>query len=183
MEKYDAISGGELPPEHLLASYALMELGDVLTMTSETNSTKLWDWNQDIKVQRGNSAMAKLPAPAEYVARCGQKRADLVIFRGDHTKKREMEFLCVIEFKVGSVDNRDLAKIEDWFEYIDTLRYGAICVAMELPQKDDWLNHCEKAAKDAGRVPVYGRIARPLWSGQNWQTYAEILENPRYLST
>jgi hypothetical protein len=31
-------------PEHLLASYALMELGDVLTMTSETNSNKLWDW-------------------------------------------------------------------------------------------------------------------------------------------
>src|SRR5271167_2714894 len=179
MEKYDAISGGEIPPEHLVASYALMELGDVLTMTAETNSTKLWEWNQDIKQRRSNQPSTLLVAsPPEYTTQCGGRRADLVIYKGDHTRKSEMEFLCLVEFKVGSVDNNDLQKIVDWFQFIDSCRYGAICTAMEMPQKEEWLSHCRNIAQTAGRIPVYGRVARPLWSQQDWQTYAEILENP-----
>ena len=179
MERYDAISGGDLPPEHLLASYALMELGDVLTMTSETNSTKLWEWNQDIKRRRNNLLSASVStAPPEYVAQCGGKRADLVIFTGDQKRKSEMDFLCLVEFKVGWVDNRDIEKIVTWFPFIDCCRYGAICTAVEVPQKDRYLAQCRATAQLAGRVPVLGRVARPLWREQNWQTYAEILENP-----
>ena len=179
MEKYDAISGGELPPEHLLASYVLMELGDVLTMTSETNSTKLWNWNQDSTRRRSNQPSTPYaPAPPKYITQCGERRADLVIFKGDHTKKSEMEFLCLVEFKVGWLDKRDLEKIMAWFPFIDSCRYGAVCTAMEIPQKEQDLGECKRMAQRESRVPVYGRVARPLWSKQNWQTYAEILENP-----
>lgn len=179
LERYDAISGGELPPEHLLASYALMELGDVLTMTSETNSTKLWWWNQDMKRRRNNPPIVSLAAaPPEYQTQCGGWRADLVIFTGDHRRKSEMDLLCLVEFKVGWVDNRDLKKIAAWFPFIDCCRYGAICTAMEIPSKDRYLAQCRDTAQSAGRVPLLGRVARPLWQEQNWQTYAEILENP-----
>src|SRR5271167_5205250 len=102
----------------------------------------------------------------EYTTQCGGRRADLVIYKGDHTRKSEMEFLCLVEFKVGSVDNNDLQKIVDWFQFIDSCRYGAICTAMEMPQKEERLSHCRNIAQTAGRIPVYGRVARPLWSQQ-----------------
>jgi hypothetical protein len=90
IEKYDNIPGGILPPEHLLASHALMELGDVLTMTAETNGGTLWQWNAN---RRGHSQSS--PPPGYQFS---GRRVDLLIFKGDHTKKSEMGFLCLVEF-------------------------------------------------------------------------------------
>jgi hypothetical protein len=45
VEKYVNVSGASDLPEHFVQSYVFANLGDVLTMTLETNSSKLWEWN------------------------------------------------------------------------------------------------------------------------------------------
>lgn len=176
IERYDSISGGEVAPEHVLATYTMMQLGDVLTMTSETSSRKLWEWDKDISQRRvGQPGLAGAQMPEAYRNACGSRRADLVIFKGDHTRKSEMEMLCLIEIKCGWVDTDDISKLELWLDYLPTVPFGAICTALETPQKDSALQRWKGEARKAHRIPVLGRTARPLWSRQLWQTYAEIL--------
>jgi hypothetical protein len=171
IEKYDNISGGLPPPEYFLPSHVLLGLGDVLTMTVETNYGTLWRWNEE---KHGKNDQRPQDFPSG-------RRVDLVIFKGDHTKKDEMEFLCLVECKLGWVSQRDITKLTELLRHIDTCRYGAICTALETPQKDGWLLQCKNAAQGAGRTHVVGRIAHPLYGQpQDWQTYAEILVNPQY---
>lgn len=181
IERYDNMSGGILPPEQVIVSHILMELGDVLTMTGETNGGTLWSWNGTALERRGKPQPGgNSPSPA--YAQFRQRRVDLVIYKGDHTRKNEMEFLCLVEFKLGYVDQRDLDKLRDMLPHLITCQYGAICTALRHPQHNDYRGRCEAAAKQAGRIPVRGRVAHPLWSQpKDWQTYAEILKNPNYI--
>lgn len=176
IERYDSISGGEIAPEHVLATYTMMQLGDVLTMTSETSSAKLWTWDKNVSQRRvGQPVLAGAQMPETYRNACGGRRVDLVIFKGDHTRKNEMEMLCLVEIKYGWVDARDISKLELWLDHLPTVPYGVICTALEMPQKDSALQRWTGEARNARRIPVLGRAARPLWRRQLWQTYAKIL--------
>ena len=178
IERYDYCTGGEQPPEQFIASYVVSGLADVLTMTAETNSRKLWEWNQESKFR--HSQQPTLHIIQDYISKFGHKRVDLVIYMGDHTKKSEMGFLCLVEFKYGWRGNADFIRLTEWLPFIDTCRYGAICTAIEIPQNSKYITEFEQAALEEKRILVLGRIARPLWSKQSWQTYAEIFENPQF---
>ena len=178
IERYDVCAGGELPPECFVVANTLAGLGDVLTMTAETTGRYLWEWNQEFKLR--HSQQPPLQVIPEYITGFRQKKVDLVIYRGDHTKKSEMGFLCLVEFKYGWRGDADLIRLTNLLRHIDTCRYGAICTAFETPQNDKYIAAFDQAAIKDNRKPVRGRIARPLWNKQSWQTHAEIFENPQF---
>jgi hypothetical protein len=185
IEKYAGISGSGVDdlPEYFLAAYVLMALGDVLTMTLETNSRKLWDWHIDIRQRWDRAVRKEEPAPREYNPTVGGRRADLVLFQGNHSKKTETDFLCLVEFKKWYLDAGDIKKIRDWFRFLDTCKYGMVCGFTEVPKYEAYLAQMEDTAIASGDKWVLGRIARPLGTiedSQNFQTFAQIMENPNY---
>ena len=159
VERYAAISGEGFADvaESFLRDRVFDGLGDVLTMTLETNNRILWEWN-------ANAKGVLLPEmPEEYR---NYTRPDLVIFTGDHTKKSEMEFLCLIEIKKLWVLNpppNDLTKIANWFRWLDTCQYGMLCAFVKLPN-DEYIEQLKGAATNTGHQWLAGRIARPLGS-------------------
>jgi hypothetical protein len=130
VERYAAVSGEGFGavPESFLRDRVFDGLGDVLTMTLETNNSTLWEWNADVRRRRNGQALGTpVPVPPEDF---NYSRPDLVIFTGDHTKKTETDFLCLVEikkwWKLDSPPN-DLTKIAKWFRWLDTCRYGMLC--------------------------------------------------------
>jgi hypothetical protein len=121
-----------------------------------------------------------MPAvPVEYISKVGGRRADLVLFRGDHSKKTETDFLCFIEFKTWRDIDPDTQKIREWFEFIDTCHWGMACVFANA-NSAEWLKIIRDKADGAGDKLVQGRVARPLNASANFQTFARILANPNY---
>jgi hypothetical protein len=181
LERYDSISDGKLPPEALIVSSVLMSLGDVITMTMETKAADLWNYNQDALARRNNRSSILLQQPDEYRSKFEARRVDLIIYHGDHTNKSTMDIFCMAEFKKNNVDAGEIERICRWLQFLNACRYGAIITAVETPKNDQYLNDHKNIALAAGRRPILGRIARPLNSGQSWQTYAEIIDNHNYL--
>jgi hypothetical protein len=183
IELYASISGSGVTdlPEHFVPAYVLANLGSVLTMTMETNSTKLWDWSCDIR-RRWNGLPPGQPTPAappDYVSKVGMRRADLVLFRGDHSKKNETDFLCFVEFKTWKDISPDVQKIRDWFQFIDTCPWGMACGLADITSIE-WLKIIQDQAESVGDKFVQGRVARPLSTPGNFQTFARLLTNPNY---
>ncbi len=117
--------------------------------------------------------------PSDYNPTVGARRADLVLFQGDHKNKTQTDFLCLVEFKKGYFGLGDLKKLNDWFRFLDTCKYGMLCGYIELPN-EAYLNQLQRDAEGAGDKWVLGRIARPLDTPQNFQSFARVLENPNY---
>jgi hypothetical protein len=183
IELYASISGcppGDLP-ESFISAYVFKSLGPVLTMTMETNSAKLWEWSCDMRRRwRGVSTGEATPAaPSEFVPTVGMRRADLVLYKGDHTRKNETDFLCLIEFKTwGSIDS-DAKKIREWFQFIDTCPWGLACGFADTTATGQ-LKIIQGEADDAGDKLVRGRVARPSTGERNLLTLARILTNSNY---
>jgi hypothetical protein len=149
----------------------------------ENNSRKLWDWHVDIRQRWDRAVRKEEPAPREYNPTVGGRRADLVLFQGNHSKKTETDFLCLVEFKKWYLDAGDIKKIRDWFRFLDTCKYGMVCGFTEVPKYEAYLAQMEDTAIASGDKWVLGRIARPLGTiedSQNFQTFAQIMENPNY---
>ncbi len=180
IERYDSISGGEDLPEHYLQSHVLAGLGDVLTMTMETVSNTLWTWHADMKQRWSKQLGGPLPIkPEAYERTVGGRRADLVVFKGDHTRKNEMDFLCLVEFKKGTLDIWDYEKIKAWLTFLDTCPYGIVCgfCAVSFEQS---LEQWKGTVQTSGDTWVHGRVARPLFSDENFQTFARVVKNRGY---
>ncbi|MGJ0391352.1 MAG: hypothetical protein ACR650_01095 [Methylocystis sp.] len=183
IELYASISGdppGELP-ESFVSAYVFASLGPVLTMTMETNSSKLWEWSCDMRRRwRGLPTGQPTPAvPPEFVPTVGMRRADLVLYKGDHTKKNETDFLCLVEFKTwGSIDS-DAKKIREWFQFIDTCPWGLACGFADITATNQ-IEIIRKEADVAGDKLVMGRVARPSSGTRNLLTFARILTNVSY---
>jgi hypothetical protein len=185
IEKYSWISGSGVDdlPEYFLAANVLIALGDVLTMTLETNSRKLWEWHIDQRQRWDHEDLRDKQPPAEYNPTVGGRRADLVLFQGEHRNKTKSDFLCLVEFKKGYLDLGDIKKIQDWFRFLDTCKYGMVCGFTEVPKYNSYLAEMEHGAKGAGDKWILGRIARPLPVAEaslNFQMFARILENPNF---
>jgi hypothetical protein len=184
IELYASIAGTDVDddfPEHLLAAHALANLGSVLTMTMETSGKKLWEWNCDIR-RRWNGLPSGQPtpaAPADYFTKFGMRRADLVLFKGDHSKKSETEFLCLVEFKKWTTPELDSRKIRDWFQFVDTCPWGMVC-GFSNTNSIEWLRILQDKAEGMGDKFVEGRVARPVSTSDSFQTYARILANSDY---
>jgi hypothetical protein len=188
VERYAAVSGSAFHevPEGFLRDRVFDGLGDVLTMTSETNNTKLWDWNADAR-RRSNGQPVGTPAPSQPEDFKNSKRPDLVIFKGDHPKKSETDFLCLVEIKKWwDIDRneqilclRDLTKIDNWFHWLDTCPHGMLCAFAEVPN-ENFIEYLKTEALKAGHQWITGRIARPLEVSENYQTFARILTNRNF---
>jgi hypothetical protein len=181
--KYAAISGEGFNEvrESFLRDRVFDGLGDVLTMTLETNNSTLWDWNADIR-RRWSGLPLGTPTPSQPEEFKNSKRPDLVIFTGDPTKKSETDFLCLVEIKKWwALDPPpdDLTKIDHWFRWLDTCQYGMLCAFVKLPH-DEYIEKLKVAAIDAGHQWVAGRIARPLGITENYQPFARILTNKNF---
>jgi hypothetical protein len=175
--KYNHIAGLEEPPEHFLAAHVFQGLGDVLTMTMEYNSAKLWRWNAYTRLGKPQNP-AIPPSPPEYTNLVGLRRADLVIFQGDHTNKGAMDFLALVEIKGQNEKGyyADIQRLLDWFPYLDTCPYGLICSFAQTPDASDTIARMETKMRAVGHDWVLGRIARPLGS-PNFQTFAAVIKN------
>lgn len=181
IERYASMSGegAEDMPESFLGACVFTNLGPVLTMTLETNSTKLWAWNADARRRWNNQPDAPLPRqPADYKAKVGVRRVDLAIFQGDHTRKSETTFLCLVEFKKWWPSDDDVQKLRDWFPFIDTCPYGICCCFARVD--DDTFRCLQENAERDGDIWVAGRLARPLADAANYRTFARVLRNPHY---
>lgn len=182
IERYASISG-EYPddlPESFIGSCVFANLGPVLTMTMETNAKKLWEWNANARGRWNKDPTAPLPdQPSDYKAKFQRKRADLVVYKGEHTRKEEMTFLCLVEVAKYWEKASDLEKIRDWFAYIDTCPYG-ICCGYALIEPSDAFPKLQAGAVEAGDKWLSGRIARPLGTDRNYHTFARLMTNPHY---
>lgn len=188
IECYTTVSGldDKQMPEHFVPAYILRSLGFALTMTMETNSRALWEWNTNAKRRaNGEPPLAQHPSPpAELLEKIGMQRADLVIFQGDAaSKKEEMGFLCIAEYKNGWLDSKDVQKLRDWLSFIDLCPYGMVCGFVRTPANDAYLRDQKQEAEQAGDEWLLGRIGRPPGLDVNCQTFARILSNPRYQAT
>jgi len=183
IEKYLNVSGCGIDdlPEHFLQAYVLVGLGDVLTITMETGSTKLWQWNADARRRwAGQRTDSPVPSPpAKYNSAVGSQRTDLVIFRGDHTKKNEMDLLCLVEFKKWILSERDYRKMTAWLPFIDTCPYGIVCGFCES-QLEGALADWGSTVRQSGDAWVLGQIARPLGVPESYSTFARVLNNHGY---
>jgi hypothetical protein len=167
-------------PESFLRDYVFHGLGDVLTMTLETNNKTLWEWNADHRRRwNGEPYGRSASVPSQLEEFKNQKRPDLTIFSYDHTKKSVWDFICLVEIKkYWSLDPppADLKRIEDWFRWLDTCPYGMLCATVKLP-KDEHIKKLKGAAIAAGHQWITGRIARPAGIAINYQPFARILTN------
>src|SRR5208282_1259676 len=109
-------------------------------------------------------------APPDYIPKVGQRRADLVLFRGDHSKKNETDFLYLVEFKTWNDIDPDAQRLRDWFEFIDTCPWGMACGLADT-NSIEWLGIIQSQAESAGDRFVKGRGARPLSALENFQTF------------
>jgi hypothetical protein len=179
VERYAAVSGNGFAevPESFLRDRVFDGLGDVLTMTLETKNSALWEWNADAK-RRRNGQPLDTPLPPQPQEFKNQTRPDLVIFTGDHSKKHETDFLCIVEIKKWwtlSPPPKDLTKISKWFCWLDTCRYGMLCAFVRHPN-DEYIERLRHDAINGGHLWVPGRIARPLGGTENYQPFARIIE-------
>jgi hypothetical protein len=180
IERYVSISGlgfGDVP-ESFLRDRVFHGLGDVLTMTLETNNSTLWEWNSNTR-QRWNRRRntAAPPQPEEFR---NYTRPDIVIFTGDHTKKSEMDILCLVEIKKWWVLNTpDLVKIDNWFRWLDTCPNGMLCGFVKIPS-NEFIESLKAEAVNAGHQWVAGRIARPLGVTENHQAFARVITNRNF---
>jgi hypothetical protein len=189
IERYAAVSGEGFGavPESFLRDRVFDGLGDVLTMTLETNNRTLWEWNADVR-RRWNGQPLGAPVPVQPEEFRNYSRPDLIIFTGDHTKKFEMDFLCLVEIKkwweleskVNSSSKRDLEKMTKWFQWLDTCEYGMLCALVPIPN-DDFIEQLRVEAGNAGHQWITGgRIARPLGITENYQPFARVLTNNNF---
>lgn len=130
LKQYKEISGlgSNMMPEHFAVAYIMLQLHEqmqkYISMTMETNSSTLWNWNAEadasIRKQYGNAI------PQEFWDECGTRRCDLVIFRGDTPLKDNHAFFCLIEAKTHTKIDDDVKKIKTWLQYITTCPYGMV---------------------------------------------------------
>lgn len=146
-----------------------MGLGDVLTMTAETNVGKLWRWYSPSQ-------------PPDEIRSISTRRVDVLIFSGEHTKKQDMIPFFPIELKFGYVDDNDIQKLGTLLKYVRSCKYAAICTAIEV-RFQTYIEERVDAARRMRRQSVTGRIARPLWSKKDWQTYGEIISGASPIET
>jgi hypothetical protein len=181
VEKYNRNSGEDIydMPEYFIGSHAYFGLSDVFTITLETNSRKLWNYHADIRRKWSSGLIDVGNPPSNYNPTVGSRRADLVLYKGDHSNPGETEFWAVVEFKKGYLGFGDLKKITDWFMFIDTCPYGLICAFTDAAATE-YLIELQNDAIKQGDGWVEGRIARPLRDERNFQTFARILTNPHY---
>lgn len=183
VERYAAISGLGFSdiPETFLRDRVFDGLGDVLTMTLETKNSTLWEWNADNR-RRASGQPLGTPAPTQPDEYKNCKRPDLVIFTGDHTKKSETNFLCLVEIKKWWMTGpSDQAKIDEWFQWLDC-PYGMLCALVELPN-DTFIDALRTEAFNANHHWVSGRIARPLGIAKRYQPFARIVPNKYFRPT
>jgi hypothetical protein len=179
-ELYASISGSGLEdlPEHFISAHVFAALGSVLTITMETNSKKLWKRSCDTRRRWGGLPPTQLPPTMspEYNPAVGGRKVDLVLFRGDHSKKSETDLLCLVEFKIYDDIEPDVVKIREWFRFLDTCPWGLAC---GFTTKIEWLRIVQDRAERAGDKFVKGRVARPL-NAPDTHTYAQMLSNTNY---
>jgi len=171
VERYAAISGLGLDyiPEGYLRDSVFDGLGDVLTMTLETNNRTLWEWNH-------NAKSSTSPVPTQPLEFKNQTRPDLVIYKGDYTKKDETKLFCLVEIKKWwSEDPNDLIKIKNWFRWLDTCRFGMLCAFIDV-SNEQYIEKLRIKAEYAGDQWCSGRIARSRGIEKNYQAFARIIE-------
>ena len=175
LERYAAVSGEGIleMPEGFLRDLIFDRLGDVLTMTLESNTRRVWKWNYDYLI------------PKEYN---NGRRPDLILFTGDDPgydpiKKQEMGAFSLVEIKKWFNLNSalsDLKKITDWFRWLDC-PHGMFCAFLEVPY-DEGIRQMRAAADAAGHQVTAGRIARPVGTEvKTYQAFAQIVSNQRLL--
>jgi hypothetical protein len=183
IETYASVSGeypGEMP-EYFMAATVFQGLGHALTMTLESNSTYLWECNVDAKRrQKGLPSSDERPKPSNaYESAFGQRRADLVVYRGDPLRKSEMDMFCLVEFKRFSFSEDDYKKLVTWLDFLDACPYGIACGFCEADETE-CLGRLRQGAEKAGDKWITGRVARPPAFSESYQTFARVVANKKF---
>jgi hypothetical protein len=133
MRRYAEVAG-ESPddmPEFFMPAFVLDHIGKEITATLETRFSKLFEWNDDIRVRRrlpprSPEEEAELLVLAEEL---GRPRVDMVLYEGDDEgrPKDKLDFLALLEFKKGWVPSDERTKLLRILPHIDTCPYGVVC--------------------------------------------------------
>jgi hypothetical protein len=182
IEVYSAVSGADHDdlPESFIQSYVFVELSHVLTMTLETNYSKLWEWNaHSIWRKTKPSPVFTLPKPPpEFKEKSG--RSDMIIFQGDHHSKNDMDFLAIVEYKRNWLSQQDIDKIRCVLPKLDTMPHGIVC---GFVRENDfhYIDNFKTSAESSGDIFVRGRTSRPLGINNTYCAFAQIINNPAYI--
>ena len=152
IRRYVEISGmtpGDMP-ESFLGAYVFDKIGSEVTMTLETNTTKLFDWNNASKGRRRASDAVKVELQNAVTSVDQSGRIDLVLFDGASQNKEHEEFLALVEFKRWHLSREDRDKLLVVLKYIDTCPTGAICSILDLGGDRSWVEHEQSDAVRMG---------------------------------
>jgi hypothetical protein len=153
--RYAKVSGDsrETMPEYFMPAFILEKLGSKITMTLETNSATLRNWDKEAQSRRSRSSgrvdgatTTRLEQAIKKLDRRG--RIDLVVFDGSSRVKSDEEFLILVEFKLWARDRAgyDRDKLQEVLSYIQTCPYGAICYLIDGAPDSEWVRDLKREA-------------------------------------